>query len=64
MNERCDTCRFWENAGVEGNLSIGVCHRYPRTMMFDSNGAPRSAEQPAHVGDDWCGEWQPKRPNA
>ena len=66
--DRCGTCRFWEDADPDepaqpeeiapGILTdpkkYGYCHRYPPRPTEDSTGYP--------VTDlsDWCGEWQPK----
>jgi hypothetical protein len=57
--ERCETCRFWEDAGDDE----GLCRRrapLPYSTRDDEHVAERTAWWPFTHPHDWCGEWGPE----
>ena len=70
MTESCETCRFWDNWSGEGN---GWCRRnaphaarYHEVVTFEDDGAgvdPSTTSWPDTQSDDWCGEYQPAKPD-
>ena len=74
--ERCESCRFWEEGLVSSNdlnLStivskegIGVCLRYPPAMLQGLNETSQGIREsllffwPRTRPGAWCGEFQPK----
>ncbi len=58
-NERCETCRYWNNEYGDAD-DCGVCRRYPPVLHPDNRRDERVAEQPYTLRGDWCGEWQRK----
>jgi hypothetical protein len=60
--ERCETCRFWQfehKFESDGDYSIGRCRR--RAPELSQHGL---ATHPATVNLHWCGDYQPKTPEA
>lgn len=48
-NEWCGNCRFWRgDQGGEGEPETGQCRRFPPTTYTPN--------------EEWCGEWQPIKP--
>jgi hypothetical protein len=52
--ETCGTCRFF---------SFETCCRYPPVRLFDGDDVDTFWPTVDPV-DDWCGEYQPKTPEA
>ncbi len=60
MKESCGNCRFYIFEEVVGDPpSIGGCRRYPASEWFESANA---VTFPRTSSDNWCGEWQKKKP--
>lgn len=66
--EICATCRVW----LALQDDMGQCHRHSPTrlrieilpsMVDDEDSFEDRSEAvwPRTAGDDWCGEWQPRR---
>lgn len=62
--ERCETCRFWEEGDSRG---VGECHRLPPSLIegqfVDRTDVvfpkePRRRVFPETDNGDWCGEWR------
>jgi hypothetical protein len=78
--ERCETCRFWHDDGraTDDSWDRGQCRRSSPTLVeahfmpLLADGWEKDMERreamsglwPLTHDDDFCGEWQPKRPEA
>lgn len=67
--ETCAGCRFWADVGAvksDGRPAcIGVCQRNPPAFPPDTDMDPLGlywGRWPATGGDDFCGEYQPRKP--
>src|SRR5579859_3335301 len=60
----CDSCRFFRTYSVDAYL--GECRRYaPRPCLEGDPGASApSAGWPKVSAEDWCGEHEPRPPQA
>ncbi len=57
MDNRCDTCRWWERTVFgDTHLSCGTCRR--RSPRFRSQDESDDGHWPDTNDSDWCGEWQ------
>jgi hypothetical protein len=60
VSRGCGECRFSEPSGT-GALE---CHRYAPSVSVDSPGpVNRNPVWPIVFFNDWCGEFEAKRPN-
>lgn len=50
---QCETCKHWYQIS-ENNYDKGFCHRYPPTVSFYENVAPKF---PVTFRYMFCGEW-------
>ena len=58
IRKSCGNCFFF--AVADPNRGAGYCHRYPRTVAVDSDGADNYASlHPRVTTRDWCGEHRP-----
>ncbi len=61
--ERCETCRFWEE-GIADAVAWGTCKRFPpqkiEFTVFDEGGCVHEGRWPDTEKDSWCGEWKGK----
>ena len=58
MTEYCPTCKFYQPdlpRSRERDNGIGVCRRYPRIHLQNSNCYYVDVREET----DWCGEWRP-----
>jgi len=65
--EQCKECKYWEETedfryykGEDyDDYAVGFCHRYPQTLDCDDLSNKGFIET---RDIDWCGEFQPKKP--
>lgn len=63
---KCEDCKFWE--APKGAHKLGSCHRYPPTLISDTQGGVDNIFSDIWTGypntdsDEWCGEFEPKEP--